>query len=43
VFTLAVAALLYGFGPLSAEPARRTTLNATLAALAALAVDVYLY
>ena len=43
VFALAVAALLLGFGPLAAEPARRTTGFALVTGLAAFLVDVYLY
>jgi hypothetical protein len=43
VFALAVAALLYGLGPLRAEPARRTVVYALLAGLAAFLVDIYLY
>ncbi len=41
VFTLAAAALTYGL--LGAEPTRRTTRYAMIAALAALLVDIYLY
>jgi hypothetical protein len=43
VFALAVAMLLYGLGPLRAEPSSRTTGYALLVGLAALLVDVYLY
>jgi hypothetical protein len=43
VFALATAALVYGFGPLAAEPARHTAVRALLVGLAALLVDVYLY
>lgn len=43
VFTVAVAALLLGFGPDRTEPARRTATVALLAGVAAFLVDVYLY
>ena len=43
VFAIAVTALLLGLGPLGASPARRVTLYAMLAGLAAFLVDVYLY
>lgn len=43
VFTLAVAVLAYGLGPLRLEPARRTVGYALTAAVAAFAVDIYLY
>jgi hypothetical protein len=43
VFTVAVAALLLGFGPLRAERARRLAGLAALAGLGALLVDIYLY
>jgi hypothetical protein len=43
VFTIAVAALLLGFGPLRGERARRLAVLATLAGLGALLVDIYLY
>jgi hypothetical protein len=43
VFTVAVAALLVGFGPLRADPARRLAALAALAGLGALLVDIYLY
>ena len=43
VFTVAVAAVLLGFGPLRAEPARRLAVLALLAGLGALLVDIYLY
>ena len=43
VFAFAVAAILYGIGPLRAEPARRTVAYGLLAGLAALLVDIYLY
>ncbi|WP_265737750.1 hypothetical protein [Actinacidiphila oryziradicis] len=43
MFALATAALVYGFGPLAAEPARHTAARALLVGLAALLVDVYLY
>jgi len=43
VFTVALAALLLGFGPVRAEPARRLVLLAGLAGLGALLVDIYLY
>ena len=43
VFTLALAGLLYGFGPLSDEPARRAVGFALLTGLCAFVVDVYLY
>ncbi|OMC42976.1 hypothetical protein [Mycobacterium sp. IS-1264] len=43
VFTVAVAALLLGFGPLRTDAARRLAGVATLAGLGALLVDIYLY
>jgi hypothetical protein len=43
VFAIAVAALVLGFGPDRAAPARRTALAALLTGVAAFAVDVYLY
>jgi len=43
VFTVAVAALLLGFGPLRADPGRRVSLLAVLAGVSALLVDIYLY
>jgi Kef-type K+ transport system membrane component KefB len=43
VFTLAVLALILGFGPLHASPGRRVALLAGLGALGALLVDIYLY
>ena len=43
VFTVAVAALLLGFGPARAEPARRLAALALLAGAGALLVDIYLY
>jgi hypothetical protein len=43
VFTLALAALLFGFGPLALEPARRAGAFALLAGLSAFIVDIYLY
>lgn len=43
VFTLAVAVLAYGLGPLATRPTRTTVRYALLAALAALLTDIYLY
>lgn len=43
VFTVAVATLLLGFGPLRTDAARRLAGVATLAGLGALLVDMYLY
>src|SRR5215210_2816916 len=43
VFALAAASLLLGFGPLGSRPSRRSAAYATVVALAALLVDVYLY
>ena len=43
VFTLALAALALGFGPLAREPARRAAVLAGVCGLIAFAVDVYLY
>ena len=43
VFTIALAALALGFGPLAGAPARRTAVLAGVAGLIAFAVDVYLY
>ena len=43
VFTIAVATLMLGFGPMRAEPGRRLALLAALAGSGALLVDVYLY
>lgn len=43
VFTVAVAALLLGFGPLRTDAARRLAGLAALAGLGALLVDIYLY
>ena len=43
VFTVAVAAVLFGFGPTRDEAARRVALLALLCGLAAFLVDVYLY
>lgn len=43
VFTVAVAPLLLGFGPLRTDAARRLAGLAALAGLGALLVDIYLY
>lgn len=43
VFAMATASLLLGFGPLRAESGRRLALTASVCALAALLVDIYLY
>jgi hypothetical protein len=43
VFTLAFAALLFGFGPLAFDPARRAVGFALVTGLSAFVVDVYLY
>ena len=43
VFAVAVAALLLGVGPLTAEPGRRLAATAALTGLGAFLVDVYLY
>jgi hypothetical protein len=43
VFTVAVAALLLGFGPLCTDAARRLAGLAAVAGLGALLVDIYLY
>ena len=43
VFSVAVAAVLLGFGPLRASPSRRLAFLAVLAGLGALLVDIYLY
>jgi hypothetical protein len=43
VFTVAVAAVLLGSGPIRADPARRLLVLALLAGLGALLVDIYLY
>jgi hypothetical protein len=43
VFVVAVTAVLLGFGPMRADPGRRIAVLATLAGLAALLVDIYLY
>jgi hypothetical protein len=43
VFSLAVATVLLGFGPLRADPARRLAWLAVLTGLGALLVDIYLY
>ncbi|MEA2180801.1 MAG: hypothetical protein QOG77_4098 [Solirubrobacteraceae bacterium] len=43
VFTVAVATLLLGFGPLRNEPSRRLALLSVLCGLGAFLVDVYLY
>jgi hypothetical protein len=43
VFTIAVAAILLGFGPVRTQPARRLAQLALLAGLGALLVDIYLY
>ncbi|HEX6788935.1 MAG TPA: hypothetical protein VF091_06805 [Gaiellaceae bacterium] len=43
VFAAAIAVLLLGFGPLRAATGRRVAWNATICALAALIVDIYLY
>jgi len=43
VFTVAVAALILGFGPLRAETGRRVALLSVLCGLGAFLVDVYLY
>jgi hypothetical protein len=43
VFATAIAALLFGFGPLRAETGRRVALNAAICGVAALVVDIYLY
>lgn len=42
VFTVALAALLRGFGPLRTDPARRLAALAALAGLGALFIDIYL-
>jgi membrane-associated phospholipid phosphatase len=43
VFTLAVAAVILGLGPMQAEPGRRVVLLSLLCAVGAFLVDVYLY
>ncbi len=43
VFTLALAALVLGLGPLAAAPGLRVVLTALLAGMGALLVDIYLY
>jgi hypothetical protein len=43
VFTLAVAAVVLGLGPLGAAPGRQVAVTALLAAVGALLVDIYLY
>lgn len=43
VFTLALAALVLGLGPLAGAPGRRVALTALLAGVGALVVDIYLY
>ena len=43
VFTIAITAVLLGFGPARADPGRRVAMLATLAGLGALLVDIYLY
>lgn len=43
VFTVAVLALLLGFGPLRARPSHRAALLALLGGLSALVIDIYLY
>jgi hypothetical protein len=43
VFTLAVAALVLGLGPMRAEAGRRVVLYSLLCGLGAFLVDVYLY
>jgi hypothetical protein len=43
VFSVAVATMLLGFGPLRANSARRLALLALLTGLGALLVDIYLY
>jgi hypothetical protein len=43
VFTVAVAALVFGFGPARNEIGRRIAWLALLCGLAAFLVDVYLY
>jgi hypothetical protein len=43
VFALALAALIFGFGPLAFDPARRALAFAVVTGLSALVVDVYLY
>ena len=43
VFTVAVATLLLGFGPVRDEASRRLALLAVLCGLGAFLVDVYLY
>ena len=43
VFTVALAALLLGFGPLRAATGQRLALTATVCGIASLLVDIYLY
>jgi hypothetical protein len=43
VFTLAVACVLLGGGPLAGSPGRNVASTSILAAVAAFLVDVYLY
>jgi hypothetical protein len=43
VFTLALAALVLGLGPLGAAPGRQVAVAALLAGVGALLVDIYLY
>lgn len=43
VFTVALAVLVLGLGPLSTAPGRQVALTALLAGVGALLVDIYLY
>jgi hypothetical protein len=43
VFTVAVAAVILGFGPLRVEPGHRVVVYSLLCGLGAFLVDVYLY
>ena len=43
VFTVALAALLLGFGPLRAASGERLALTSTICGAASLLVDIYLY
>ena len=43
VFTLALAALVLGLGPLGGAPGRQVAVTALLAGVGALLVDIYLY
>lgn len=43
VFTIAVAAVVLGIGPMRTDSARRLALAAALAGFGALVVDIYLY